>query len=349
MTALSGPSGSGKTTLLSIAGGIVKPTDRLRVVRRAAHVAGRRRPAPRGRVRAAGLRPGADPVSARENVAIALRARGARPASADERADEALARFHIGDLGDRQVEELSGGQMQRVACARAFAVSPRDPARRRADQRARRGQPRARDGPAAGRGGARRDRRRRDPRPGRRRRRRPARRARRGPARLRRRGLGATSTAGGSRRAPPQPPVPPACPPAPRWCWPSWSRQGPWRWSGRPGPGTRRPRSRRCWRCTAWWRSPSRRPARTIDRSHDVALARLRGMPGARAGGLRRRPAARGEPGGDRRRHPAPAPGSRPGSPTAGTSPTASARPRCSSEPASWSARGSRGPGRRQR
>jgi putative ABC transport system ATP-binding protein len=64
-------------------------------------------------------------LSARENVAIALRARGARPAEADERADHELTRFHIGDLGDRQVEELSGGQMQRVACARAFAVSPR--------------------------------------------------------------------------------------------------------------------------------------------------------------------------------------------------------------------------------
>jgi putative ABC transport system ATP-binding protein len=63
-------------------------------------------------------------LSARENVAIALRARGARPQEADERADLELARFHIGDLGDRQVEELSGGQMQRVACARAFAVSP---------------------------------------------------------------------------------------------------------------------------------------------------------------------------------------------------------------------------------
>jgi putative ABC transport system ATP-binding protein len=63
-------------------------------------------------------------LSARENVAIALRARGEKPASADEVADLELARFHIGDLGDRQVEELSGGQMQRVACARAFAVAP---------------------------------------------------------------------------------------------------------------------------------------------------------------------------------------------------------------------------------
>mgnify|MGYP001547733111 CR=1 FL=1 len=63
-------------------------------------------------------------LSARENVAIALRARGEKPRDADERADAELARFHIGDLGERQVEELSGGQMQRVACARAFAVTP---------------------------------------------------------------------------------------------------------------------------------------------------------------------------------------------------------------------------------
>jgi putative ABC transport system ATP-binding protein len=61
-------------------------------------------------------------LSARENVSIALRARGVAPDEADERAEAALARFHIADLGDRQVEELSGGQMQRVACARGFVV-----------------------------------------------------------------------------------------------------------------------------------------------------------------------------------------------------------------------------------
>jgi putative ABC transport system ATP-binding protein len=61
-------------------------------------------------------------LSARENVSIALRARGAGAEQADDRADSELSRMHIGDLGDRQVEELSGGQMQRVACARAFAV-----------------------------------------------------------------------------------------------------------------------------------------------------------------------------------------------------------------------------------
>ena len=55
-------------------------------------------------------------------MSIALRARGTAPADADEAAEAALARFGIADLGERQVEELSGGQMQRVACARGFVV-----------------------------------------------------------------------------------------------------------------------------------------------------------------------------------------------------------------------------------
>jgi putative ABC transport system ATP-binding protein len=123
VTALSGPSGSGKTTLLSIAGGILKPTTGF------ATYGGRHMwlgdGDPRHEVAFVLQVYGLVPIlSARENVAIALRARGVSPAEADTRADEELSRFHIGDLGDRQVEELSGGQMQRVACARAFAVSP---------------------------------------------------------------------------------------------------------------------------------------------------------------------------------------------------------------------------------
>jgi putative ABC transport system ATP-binding protein len=123
VTALSGPSGSGKTTLLSIAGGIVKPTTGF------ASYAGRHMwqgdGDPRHEVAFVLQVYGLVPIlSARENVAIALRARGLKPDAADERADAELSRFFIGDLGDRQVEELSGGQMQRVACARAFAVAP---------------------------------------------------------------------------------------------------------------------------------------------------------------------------------------------------------------------------------
>jgi putative ABC transport system ATP-binding protein len=123
VTALSGPSGSGKTTMLSIAGGLLKPTTGF------ASYAGQHMwqgdGDPRHEVAFVLQVYGLVPIlSARENVAIALRARGLKPAEADERADAELTRFHIGDLGDRQVEELSGGQMQRVACARAFAVTP---------------------------------------------------------------------------------------------------------------------------------------------------------------------------------------------------------------------------------
>ena len=123
VTSLSGPSGSGKTTLLSIAGGIVKPTTGF------AAYGGQHMwqgdGDPRREVAFVLQVYGLVPIlSARENVAIALRARGFSPSEADDLADQELSRFFIGDLGDRQVEELSGGQMQRVACARAFAVSP---------------------------------------------------------------------------------------------------------------------------------------------------------------------------------------------------------------------------------
>jgi putative ABC transport system ATP-binding protein len=110
VTSLSGPSGSGKTTLLSIAGGILKPTTGFASYGGVHMWQGDGDP--RHEVAFVLQVYGLVPIlSARENVAIALRARGRRPREADERADAELARFHIGDLGDRQVEELSGGQM----------------------------------------------------------------------------------------------------------------------------------------------------------------------------------------------------------------------------------------------
>jgi putative ABC transport system ATP-binding protein len=123
ITALSGPSGSGKTTVLSIAGGLLRPTRGAARLGDAPMWQGDGDP--RHEVAFVLQVYGLVPIlSARENVAVALRARGSKPAESDRRADQELARFHIGDLGDRQVEELSGGQMQRVACARCFAVEP---------------------------------------------------------------------------------------------------------------------------------------------------------------------------------------------------------------------------------
>ena len=121
VTALSGPSGSGKTTLLSIAGGLLEPTSGRAALGGADTWTGTGDPRPEIAfvLQVYGLVP---ILSARENVSIALRARGTAPAAADELAESALARFGIADLGERQVEELSGGQMQRVACARGFVV-----------------------------------------------------------------------------------------------------------------------------------------------------------------------------------------------------------------------------------
>jgi putative ABC transport system ATP-binding protein len=121
VTALSGPSGSGKTTLLSIAGGLVEPSSGAALLGESPMWQGTGDPVPEVAfvLQVYGLVP---ILSARENVSIALRARGVAAAEADDRAQQALGRFHIADLGDRQVEELSGGQMQRVACARGFVV-----------------------------------------------------------------------------------------------------------------------------------------------------------------------------------------------------------------------------------
>ncbi len=121
LTALSGPSGSGKTTLLSVMGGLLQPDQGSAEYADQDMWLGTGDPRPEVAfvLQVYGLIP---ILSARENVSVALRARGVDPEEADQRAAEALARFHIADLGDRQVEELSGGQMQRVACARGFVV-----------------------------------------------------------------------------------------------------------------------------------------------------------------------------------------------------------------------------------
>jgi putative ABC transport system ATP-binding protein len=121
MAALFGASGSGKTTLLSVAGGLLEPTRGTATYDGVPTWRGTGDPGPEFAfvLQVYGLVP---ILSARENVSVALRARGVPPTEADARAREALAELHLGDLGDRQVEELSGGQLQRVAVARALVV-----------------------------------------------------------------------------------------------------------------------------------------------------------------------------------------------------------------------------------
>ena len=124
--ALVGPSGCGKTTLLHLVAGLDRPdhgrvelaqTDLTTATRdelarlRARHVA----IVPQVSALVAGL-------SARENVALGLRARGRTPHEARERAQDALQEVGLGDLAHRRADGLSGGERQRVALARALAT-----------------------------------------------------------------------------------------------------------------------------------------------------------------------------------------------------------------------------------
>lgn len=64
-------------------------------------------------------------LSALENVAFGLRARGVDRRSARERAETWLHRVGLGDYARSRPRALSGGQAQRVALARALVTDPR--------------------------------------------------------------------------------------------------------------------------------------------------------------------------------------------------------------------------------
>ncbi|HVO50183.1 MAG TPA: ABC transporter ATP-binding protein [Thermoanaerobaculia bacterium] len=126
--AIVGPSGSGKSTLMNLLGCLDTPTSgtyRLAGER----VAGLTRDALAGvRNRRVGfvfqafnLLP---QITALENVEMPMLFGGVPPKERRVRAVELLAKVGLGDRVDHRPTELSGGQMQRVAVARALAMKP---------------------------------------------------------------------------------------------------------------------------------------------------------------------------------------------------------------------------------
>lgn len=127
-TALVGPSGSGKTTMLNIVGGLDRATtgqvffegqditrwsltrlsdlrlNRIGIIFQSYNLI---------------------PVlSARENIELALQLRRWDPVKARERADELLDAVEIADMAKKRPDEMSGGEQQRIAVARAIADRP---------------------------------------------------------------------------------------------------------------------------------------------------------------------------------------------------------------------------------
>jgi putative ABC transport system ATP-binding protein len=129
LTYLVGESGSGKTTLISIIAGILYPTEgRVQVFDTEIYDLSdndlvRFRLANIGFIfQQYNLLP---TLTAAENAAIPLIAKGMKRAEAVERGRALLEKLNIANQADKFPRQLSGGQQQRVAIARALVHEPR--------------------------------------------------------------------------------------------------------------------------------------------------------------------------------------------------------------------------------
>ena len=123
LVTLLGPSGCGKTTLLRILGGFIRPTEGrvLLAGEDVTRVPPHKRPVNMVFQRST-LFPHLDVF---ENVAFGLRVAKLPKAEIAERVATALALVRLEGYERRRADELSGGQMQRIALARALVNRPR--------------------------------------------------------------------------------------------------------------------------------------------------------------------------------------------------------------------------------
>lgn len=126
--AVTGPSGSGKSTLLHILAGLIRPTagQVLFEGRRIDHLSERERAELRlarlGFVFQFGeLVP---ELTVLENVELPLRLAGSSLRDARQRARTLLGELGVAEHADKRLAEISGGQTQRVAVARALVNDP---------------------------------------------------------------------------------------------------------------------------------------------------------------------------------------------------------------------------------
>jgi spermidine/putrescine transport system ATP-binding protein len=117
-----GPSGCGKTTLLRMIAGLTEPTEGEIEIRGQSML---------------GIPPNKRPVNlifqhlalfpmmdVKENIAFGLKRRGEGKADIQKNVETILERVDLAGFDDKKVDQLSGGQMQRVAIARCLVLEP---------------------------------------------------------------------------------------------------------------------------------------------------------------------------------------------------------------------------------
>jgi putative ABC transport system ATP-binding protein len=128
MTAIVGPSGSGKSTLLNLLGALDQPSSGQVIV--AGNDLGKLDDDARTRLRRDkigfvfqffNLLP---TLSAKENVLLPAKLAGRRGKELDARAEELLTRVGLKERMHHRPDQLSGGEMQRVAISRALIMDP---------------------------------------------------------------------------------------------------------------------------------------------------------------------------------------------------------------------------------
>ncbi len=129
LVGLIGPSGSGKSSLLHAAGLLERPTSG--EIRIDGEDVGGLDERARTHIRLARIgfvyqfHHLLAEFDARDNVALPLRIAGVKQVEARARAEEVLTALGLGDRLSHQPAQLSGGEQQRVAVARALANRPR--------------------------------------------------------------------------------------------------------------------------------------------------------------------------------------------------------------------------------
>ena len=128
MTAIVGPSGSGKSTLLNLLGALDTPSSGQVLL--AGHDLGKLDDDARTRLRREkigfvfqffNLLP---TLTARENALLPAKLAGKGGAASERRATELLERVGLGARMHHRPDQLSGGEMQRVALSRALIMDP---------------------------------------------------------------------------------------------------------------------------------------------------------------------------------------------------------------------------------